>query len=111
MNICIKTGADLWMDSQNCIIHCDAYFVPSFVDATSQTDGCFVFRHLGAQSISFVSRRPANVNAAKATCHFLLLDGNVYNQHCIAYLDSAMVIVAPYSLVVDRRAILNKDPA
>jgi hypothetical protein len=94
MSLCVKTGADVWVNSHQRLIHCDAYHVPGEFG-----DGCYVFRYVGESLDSGIGS--ANIKADRAQADFILMDALIDAQHRILYLDTMNVIVAPYDDVLE----------
>jgi hypothetical protein len=95
MNLCLKTGADVWIASHQCIVHCDAYIVPTDPDR-AVSEFVYVFRHMGERSFNY---NPASFSSE---CHFLLADSDTFDQQACLWLDTADVIIAPMTCVINQ---------
>lgn len=96
MNLCLKTGADVWIDSHQCIMHCDVYIVPTDPER-AVSEFVYVFRHMGERSFNY------NVApSSHSRCHFILADSDIFNQQACLWLDTANVIIAPMACVINQ---------
>lgn len=89
MNLCIKTGADLWVESHQAYFHGDAFLVAE----------TFIFHHTGEPIHLDADQSP---NSAKAHCRYILDDSSIFDQQTILYLDSSRIIACDNLLIQEQ---------
>lgn len=94
MNMCVKTGANVWVGSYQCLLRCDAYLVCDPTD--NENHGCYVFRYTGdALDQAIVGK------GKKADANFILMDTSIHAQQHILHLENAQCFIAPWSDVLE----------
>lgn len=87
---CIKTGADVWLDSHQCVIHCDVFKVGSSV----------VLHHTGRAHWGYREHWQTN-EGMQTYCDYILHDRDAGRN--VEYLDGDANVIVIDSVYVDAK--------